>query len=575
MLLLSALSACAGQQVRPFSAGEAVWEDDDRHHVAEMPREYWSGLAWDAIDQIVFVPTNRFLRMDFAEAAENVNAFDEVPNSSWFENRLGLREMTHEELRRGACPEAVLRGDETWTIVAGKPNGANPGFIIRDEQGRGWVIKFDGRNFRDERATAADVFGSRVYHAAGYHSPCNIIVHFDREVLQIGEDAETEDERGEDIPMAEHHIDEIVSGAIRTEDGLYRASASLFVDGRPIGPWRYQGRRRDDPNDAVRHEDRRELRGSRLLAAWLNHFDAREQNTLSTWFETEDGRNYVRHYLIDFGDCLGSRWLQDGLSRRFGYSSYFDPAHVAADFLSLGFISRPWNDVEISRVAPMLGYFDAEHFDPRRWRAGYPNPAFARETPEDGAWMARIIARMDEDAIRVMLGEGRVINEEDEAELMRVLLARRQRILDHYLRVRSPLADFEVQEDGTTVCFADLATLSGVTDASVLRYETRYYDGRFRVPVWVRTENPGGAVPPEKLCVSLVEDGHRSFGGGEGADADSYVIVDLLLYPEPAMDPLGPARLHFYDNGEAGYQLVGIERPEDAVAPGRRRGAGD
>ena len=35
--------------------------------------------------------------------AGNVNALDEVPDSSWFTNRLGRRPMTTEEIARGPC----------------------------------------------------------------------------------------------------------------------------------------------------------------------------------------------------------------------------------------------------------------------------------------------------------------------------------------------------------------------------------------------------------------------------------------------------------------------------------------
>ncbi|NBU65337.1 MAG: hypothetical protein EBS29_12690, partial [Chloroflexia bacterium] len=87
--------------------------------------------------------------------------------------------------------------------------------------------------------------------------------------------------------------------------------------------------------------DRRELRGAKILAAWLGHFDSREQNSLDVWVE-DQGRSYVRHYYIDFGSSFGSRWPIDAMSRRFGFSYYFDTLDVLGDLFSLGIIDRHW-----------------------------------------------------------------------------------------------------------------------------------------------------------------------------------------------------------------------------------------
>ncbi len=106
--------------------------------------------------------------------------------------------------------------------------------------------------------------------------------------------------------------------AERGSDGRMRASVSLFVEGTPIGPWTYQGRRSDDPNDVIDHEDRRDLRGAKLMAAWTQHFDTREQNTLGTFMKAGDDKGWVEHWIIDFGDCFGSTWASDDMSRRFG-----------------------------------------------------------------------------------------------------------------------------------------------------------------------------------------------------------------------------------------------------------------
>ena len=568
--LLLTLAACGGPELRTFPLQDPLWVDPDETGLPEALPTYFSGFAWDAIDQTAFIPMSRYLSVDVPGPATNVNALDEVPDSSWFTNRLGLFDMTDEALQRGACPEQTLDENGAWTVIAGKPNGANPGFVIRDEQGRGWVLKFDGEEMH-ERATAADVFGSRVYHAAGYWSPCNVVVYFDPAVLTIGDDAETEDAIGNDGPMEDHHIQGILESGIRLEDGRYRASASLFLPGIPIGPFTYQGRRRDDPNDVIRHQDRRELRGSEVIAAWLNHFDAREQNSLNILVE-EGERTFVRHYFLDFGDCLGSQWAQDALSRRFGNSFYFDAAHVAADFFSLGGITRPWETAAISPVANALGYFDAERLVPDRYHAGYPNPAFAAMRGDDGAWGARILARFDEHAVRVMLRESQISDQTLQDELVRVLMARRQRLLAHHLAERSPLANFEVQPDGTTVCFEDLSTMTGVTRPTAVRYDTATWTNDWTNPRWIRHETDA-VSDPRRVCISLVGDqGQRSAIAPGAADDDPsrYQITDITLVPEPGAPGIPPARLHFYDLGERGFRLVGIERPADNTPPGNR-----
>ena len=89
------------------------------------------------------------------------------------------------------------------------------------------------------------------------------------------------DNTGVTRPFDQAALDKLLDNAAH-RGKLVRMSASRWLPGRAIGPFRYEGVRADDPNDVVPHEDRRELRGGRLLAAWLNHFDAREQNSMNT-----------------------------------------------------------------------------------------------------------------------------------------------------------------------------------------------------------------------------------------------------------------------------------------------------
>jgi hypothetical protein len=63
--------------------------------------------------------------------AVNVNTVDEVPDSTWFTNRIGVRSMPVREIVRGANKFDPVEAREwgTWTVVEGKgPRSFQPGF---------------------------------------------------------------------------------------------------------------------------------------------------------------------------------------------------------------------------------------------------------------------------------------------------------------------------------------------------------------------------------------------------------------------------------------------------------------
>src|SRR3982751_3270912 len=69
--------------------------------------------------------------------AKNVNTIDEVPDSSWFTNRIGSRPITIEELTRGPAVGAAPDPSK-WTLIREKTAGAHPGFTARDAKGDTW-----------------------------------------------------------------------------------------------------------------------------------------------------------------------------------------------------------------------------------------------------------------------------------------------------------------------------------------------------------------------------------------------------------------------------------------------------
>lgn len=562
-LALSAVAVGCGGGLRQFPLEEPLWDDPDRRPVPGPPQEYESPFAWDAADQTIFRPVSRFFAVDPAGEAVNVNAMDEVPDSSWFTNRVGMAEVTEEALERGPCPERVLDPQEgPWTVTDAKPNGANPGFIIEDPDGRKWLLKFDGLD-QPERATAADVIGSRIYWAAGYYAPCNLVVFFDRSVLRIDPEAEAENAEGEDVPMRQEHVETVLAAGVRDGDGRYRASASLFLEGKPLGPWRYQGTRDDDPNDVVAHEDRRDLRGMYVLASWLNHFDSREQNTLATWIEGDDGRGHVRHNLIDFGDSFGSIWEYEGITRRLGHAYYLDIPYLAEDFVTLGLIERPWDDPEYGAAGRVFAYYDVDSFVPDRWRAGYPNPAFGRMSERDAAWMARIIARIDDETLATLVEQGRIQSDVAREELMRILRGRREKILRRWFQEVSPLAHPRIVERGgqAELCMEDLAVTGGVAPPEQRWYAGRAYLGESLTRAPLEGLRATGD-PDAHVCAPLPE------VPGASPQGPRYLIVDVAGLTGRE-DERNPARVHLYHLGGEQYRIVGLERPYGSEPPER------
>ena len=212
--------------------------------------------------------------------------------------------MTIDEVVRG--PNQVDGPAPGMWHVTGRPDsGITPKFTIRDARGDTYLIKLDPAKF-PELPSSVEVISTKIFHAIGYHVPEDFIVDVrpvadwtSRPAPRSGPTA------GRKRPIEMADVEQWLKNTPRTADGSIRALASRYVPGKVVGQYRYTGTRPDDPNDIYPHERRRELRGLRVFAAWLNHDDARSINSIDTYVE-ENGRHYIRHYLQDFGSNLGS-----------------------------------------------------------------------------------------------------------------------------------------------------------------------------------------------------------------------------------------------------------------------------
>ena len=540
-------------------------EEDDKDKTKKKklctPEPYESPFAWDGANQIVFRPLARIFAVDPAGEALNVNAFDEVADSAWFTNRMGAVPYGPEDVARGFCTselDGAAAKEGAWPIDLGKPNGANPGFRVNVPGPGKFMLKSDPAG-EGERATGATAVATRMYYALGWWAPCDSVVYFKPNALTLKPGLKVTDNSGVTRSFDEKMLKKILDGAAHRAE-LVRMVASKWLPGRTLGPFTYEGKRSDDPNDVIPHEDRRDLRGAKLIAAWTNHFDSREQNTMDTWMAV-DAKNadsspgYVRHWYIDIGDVFGSQWTEDQISRRLGFSYYLDLKHVGEDFITLGAIERPW---ERAKKGGQFGYFSTRDFDPEVWKGGYPNPSFLRMSERDGAWAARKIARFRDEYVAAAVKTGNYTDPEDTDYLLKTLLARRDIVLRRYLSKLSPVGEMKMSAAGE-LCGVDLARYSHVFDDTLFRYGAKVFTG---ASFTAAGDAPVRAEADAAVCVTIP---HRATDGGVADnDPSRYVIVDLANGQVPA-----PLRAHLYDLGpKKGFVLVGLERPSSTSPPG-------
>jgi len=473
--------------------------------------------------------------------AQNINTVDEVPDSSWFTNRIGHRSLTPEDVATGPDTSAGP-GSGTWTIVSSKSDGVTPGFTIKDAAGQRWFLKFDPRGYR-AMATGTEVAVTKLMWALGYNVPENHIAYMRRDQLVVGDGAKFTAPGGKPRAMQAGDIDDLLERASREPDGGYRVVASRALPGKPIGRVRFYSTRPDDPNDVVAHEDRRELRGYGVFAAWLNHVDAKAINSLDT-LVTENGRSFVRHHLIDFGSSLGSGGIGPAeYSAGDGY--LVQPREIGKLMVGFGLYAPKWRTTPFyeARAIGRLPEHNTD-FNPEQWRPRVPNQAFLHARADDKFWAARKLVALSTPILRSAVKTGDFGDPAAEDFLVRALAERRDAIARVYLTAVNPIVDPVL--DGDCITFGNAAV-----------------DGDFaRIPdgyraVWSTFDNAIGIARriAETSSMTTTIEAPKGLSRGEG----TFVKVELSaiggMYPSWGVPVTAYFRIQ-----SGSWRLVGFER---------------
>jgi hypothetical protein len=404
---------------------------------------------YDFVENSFITPRREGKRAE-KHAALDANTLGDVPESPWYSNRHYYRRMSIEELKRGpgnSTPPANGR----WRVISAKTNGVTPGFVIEDEHSNRYVLKLDPPDY-PELASAPDVIGSKALYALGYNTPENYIVHFRREDLDASGEVTWRDATGRKHRLTDRIVSELLKPQTKASDGTYRGMASRYIPGELAGPFSYAGMRSDDPNDIFPHQDRRELRGLAVFAAWLNHHDTKAVNSMDSLVD-ENGRRYFKHYLMDFGDILGS----DGVHPKYPWSGHeytIDGKDTLVEMVTFGFYIPRWAQTKYPSFTG-VGRFDSWSFDPETWKPNYPNPAFLLMDREDAFWAAKQVASFTDEEIRALVETGEYSDSRAAQWITESLIKRRDKIAAAWFSEVLPLDKFKVVDGNLT--FEDVA----------------------------------------------------------------------------------------------------------------------
>ena len=470
-------------------------------------------------------------------AAQGVNTLGEVLDGAWYVNRHGRARMSPEELRRGSGDAQPPSMTGPWHVLLLKNDDVRPTIVFRDDNNRVYRLRFDSRG-SPELATGAEMISSRFFHALGYHVPETYLAIIDRERLVIEENATEVTSNASVRPLRSEHIDRLLAGVARLDDGRYRAIALKVPNDvvSLVGPYQLFGTRSDDANDIVSHEHRRDLRGLQVFAAWLNHTHMDALHTFDIVVKPEREPPHVRHYLLDFMATLGSgingpKAVWEGRDPVYGQNT------TLRNIAGLGLYTPAWMRTSYPDL-PAVGRFDSETFEPETWTQLYDVAPFANRLPDDTFWAARQVMLFTDADIRTIVQVAQYSDPKVDRWIADCLIDRRNRIGRTYFAKVLPIDEISVR--GMELTFVDLAAQYKFADPRRLRVDWAMYDNKTGKPSMLLSTIEGHQIPPE----------------ASGVPAESYVLARIRMDGTSA----GTAVNVVLRRETSGLRVVGIDR---------------
>jgi hypothetical protein len=200
--------------------------------------------------------------------------------------------------------------------------------------------------------------------------------------------------------------------------------------------------------------------------------------------------------------------------------------------------------VDYPDVPPSIGRFEADAFDPLKWKPEYPNPAFDNMRPDDAFWAARIVSRFSNEMIGRIVQKAQYSDARATEFMTAALIKRRDKVVAAWLNQVCPVADPVLNRDGR-LTFENAAVAARAAEAPE-SYQLQ----------WFRFDNAANARTPAGEATSASPTGHAPAGllaSGE------YVGVSISATHAQEAGWARPA-VFVFRRSTSGWLLVGVER---------------
>jgi len=568
LFLILPLAACAPKGMLRYPPGKWLISDD-RTPIAKPKSRFTYSPSTSSYDYVydgvdIFInttdqisQTTEKLAIGGKQEALNVNNFDEVPDSTWYTNRLGRYNMSPDEIAKPSDPKLAPRIDGKIKVLSANTLGGNPIMYVEDENDRRYILRFEPPN-GSGLTTGSELISSSILKAAGYNVPLSYIVGIDTSNLKLGHQPITWGKYSVQRTMTDEDLKKLIDEIRNLGDGALkvRALATMFPSGEPLGPFSFDGRRDRDPNDLIPHEHRRELRGYRVFSSLINNMIIGKNGTLDTFHRSEGALGYIKHNIFNLSTAFGRPRSWDGKptpkkgpneKRKKEYD--YGYGNAAITMFTLGIYKPPAEHRNCNDSWKGTPFLSTCRFNPGKWITKRPNDAFLYMTDRDGFWAARIIMKISDKSIHKLVTLAELRDPKLEEYIQTQLIARRDAIGRYWFSEINPLDEFRVENSpmGATIHFDDLA----ITHGFAKQVERQY---RFMIQTRFDTATLLPWSPCNDRRVKITKPVIEKLTPKRVYTLRLQTIQDGAKWPMPSID------LYIEKNGRGEIKIVGINR---------------